>query len=161
MRTRCQHSFGLRSHTQIVLVFLQMKTYFFCKGKHCLQTCKDDKKPLKKSGKSGRRKAPDYSKSWWVTWWYNWTREIDFFRTPTRPVGQKKLFFVRLKNRKTYQDICSRLVHIRATKGINKLKINQSGLWTNTAVKSGKWREKGFFPPIKFRCSKKWELGFR
>ena len=63
-------------------------------------------------------------------------------------MGQKTLFSVSIKNGKKWtafvQEICSRLAHIRARKGLNKIKNNQSGLWTNAEVKSGKGKEKGF-----------------
>ena len=42
-----------------------------------------------------------------------------------------------------------------------KFVINQSRSWTNAEVKSGKGKEKRFFPPTKLRCSKKWVSGFR
>ena len=41
-----------------------------------------------------------------------------------------------------------------------RAKINQSSSWTNAEVKSGKGREKVFFP-TNFRCSKGHGLDFR
>ena len=67
---------------------------FICKGKHCLQTCKDDKKSFKifagNLGNILRGTVPKYRKS----------RRLDDtigFEKLTRPVGQKTLFSVGLK----------------------------------------------------------------
>ena len=85
---------ALQKRTKGRIRYLQMKKNFICKGKHCLQTCKDDKKSFTifagNLGNILRGTVPKYKKS----------RRLDDtigFEKLTRPVGQKTLFSVGLK----------------------------------------------------------------
>ena len=80
------------------IVFLSAnETYFICKGEHCLQTWKDDRKIFNNlAGKPGRifaRQRAKYSKSWWLNDTIG--EKTDFF--PEMLQGVSKISFHFLK----------------------------------------------------------------